>query len=806
MKRGEELGGPNAVGRPGDWILENDEVVFVVDQLGSGAGFAESGGNLVDAADARVRRDELGQVFTHFGEFPRQGVYDHVSSGMGPDGSGWVEAEGRELYDPTLKVTTRYTLRAPDRALLIETSVENSGATPVALPSLGDVIQWGAAEKVAPGKPRGFKGESSGPYVGGVGRYTSYAVTSVDGAIEATSGNGWTDTRQGHDIRIAPRDKVSYARLLLVGERPDTSSIVAELAMAAGQPVGELRVDVHSVAPDGGVAPTGLAATALLPTGLVATLFAEGSTEALTLAPPFVGRLPVGRYRIAAMGAAGPDPPDPVAIITVRAGTTAHVDVRVEPSAVLDVRCVGEDGAPVPCKLTLQGKETTPTPDFGPANTTGPARSQSTTADGRTHVALTPGRYRVVASRGPEYALSSVDVDLTPGDRRSETLVLRRVVNTRGYVACDFHQHTMLGTDAPVGTRDRVIANAAEGVEIAVASEHNVVADLEPIVKELHLEHDLVEVPGDELTSDASRRPWGHANVFPLAPDASKARGGAPVVRDRSLGDIVAGLRGADAGDVVVQVNHPRSGKNGYFDQLGFDRSLGKATRVDYDGEFDALEVWNGRNVDARDRVLDDFRALLRTGHVVTATADTDTHGIVGQEAGYPRTYVRVANDERLETWDAARTADLVRGIKVLRDVVLTNGPMLRVSANGVAVGGVARGHDVVVKVHVECAPWVDVDRVQLFLASETPPPVIDKPPALQPLPGGARGADLVVVLHVNADDALFVVVSGRRPMSPVLGGEDSEIRPWAMTGALWIDADGDGAALGRTTRLGQGP
>ncbi len=76
MREGEELGGPNAIGRPGDLLLENDEVVFVIDRIGSSSGFAESGGNVVDAADAVARKDELGQQFTYFGKFPRQGVYD----------------------------------------------------------------------------------------------------------------------------------------------------------------------------------------------------------------------------------------------------------------------------------------------------------------------------------------------------------------------------------------------------------------------------------------------------------------------------------------------------------------------------------------------------------------------------------------------------------------------------------------------------------------------------------------------------------------------------------------------------------
>jgi hypothetical protein len=783
MANGEQLGGPNAIGRPGDLLLENDEVAFVIDQLGSSEGFTESGGNIVDAADAHLRKDELGMMFTYFGVFPRQGVYETLSSGVSGDGSAWVEAKGRELYEARLAVTTRYVLKSPDRALLIETTLENTSDAVIDVPSLGDAIQWGAAEKIAPGKPRGFRGPSTGPYVGGIGRFASYAVTSTEGAVEATSGSGWTDTAQRKTIRLSPRENASYSRVVVVGERPDTSSLVAELAMAAGQPVGELEVR--------------LPVPALLPTGSLVTLLVEGSRETLTLAPPFIGRVPVGRYRIASMfGPPGGQPSGPV---DVEPGRTTSIDAPVEAPAILEVRCLGSSGSPIPCKLTFEGIGATSTPDFGSGHTAGPARHQTTTSDGSSRVVLVAGRYRVTASRGPEYTLDSVTVDLAPGDRHSETLALSRVVDTRGYVACDFHQHSTFSADAPVNAHDRVIANTAEAVEVAVASEHNVIADLEAIVKELHLEDDLVEISGDELTSDASKHPWGHANAFPLAFDGSKPAGGALRIRDRSPRDVFEQLRKEAAGNLVVQVNHPRSGTNGYFDQLGFDPTRGFGTEPGYDADFDAIEVWNGRNVEARARVIDDWRALLRTGHAVTATADTDTHGVVGQEAGYPRTYVRVVDDEHFAAWDAARTADLVRGIKELRDVVLTNGPMLRASANRVPIGGIARGPVVTLKVHVECAPWVDVDTLRVLRASETKPVREErKAVTLFPLPTGARGADASFTLRFDSDDALFVVASGSRPLRPVLGGDDREILPWAMTGAIWVDADGDGRALRR--------
>ena len=781
MKDGEQLGGPNAMGRPGDLLLENAEVAFVIDQLGSSAGFAETGGNLVDAADAHARKDELGQIFSYFGTFPRQGVYETMATGGDEvDGSAWIEAKGKELYEPALVVTTRYTLHGPDRALLLETTIENTGDTPIALPSVGDAVQWGAAEKVAPGKPRGFKGPATGPYVGGVGRFVSYALTSTEGAVESVSGSSWSDTAQRRDVKIAPRDKVTYARVFLVGERPDTSSLVGELALAAGQPVGALRV-----------------VPAALPMGARVRLQADGAAEAMTVAPPFTANVPPGKYTVSVPGGAAP------ASVEVTTRGEASVALAAAAPAALSVGCLDDRGAAMPCKVTFEGMAGTADPDFGPAHAAGPARAQATSASGVVDVTLAAGAYRVTASRGPEYALASQELRLGAGERRLLTLTVPRVVDTSGYLACDFHQHTMLGADAPVAQLDRVVSNVAEGVEVAVASEHNVVADLEPMVRAQHLEAQMTAIGGDELTTDASRKPWGHANVWPMAADPDKPRGGAPLVRDRSAHELFESRRSGPAalpGPFVVQINHPRTGLTGYFDQLGFDRARGAGTDPTYDAGFDALEVWNGRNVEARAKVLEDWRALLVTGHPTTATADTDTHGIVGQEAGYPRTYVRVANDGALDAWDAARTADVVRGVKALRDVVLTNGPMLRVTAAGAPIGGIAKGRAIVVQVHVECAPWVDVGSVEIVRLRSAPRPELreKRSVTLVPLKSGARGADLLFPLRFDADDAFYVVASGTRPLTPVLAGDAAEIAPWAMTGAIWVDADGDGKALGR--------
>ena len=453
----------------------------------------------------------------------------------------------------------------------------------------------------------------------------------------------------------------------------------------------------------------------------------------------------------------------------------------------------------LPCKITVEGLLGTPTPDLGPMNVAGPTKNQLIANVGE--VALAPGRYRLTFTRGPEYGAETTELTLTPGALRTVSTALRRIVDTSGYVATDFHQHTSLSVDAPVAARDRILGNAAEAVEVAVATEHNVVADLAPIVGELGMSRFVVSVPGDELSTDSSKKPWGHVNVFPLPEDASQPRGGAPVVRDRLAHDVLEEVRSKPGPRGVIQVNHPRSGANGYFDQLGFDPAKGVGTGAGYDAGFDALEVWNGRDVALRTKVLEDFLALLRTSHPVTAIADTDTHGIVGQEAGLPRTYVRVTKDDALDTWDASRTADVVRAVRETRDVVLTNGPFMRVTANGVGIGGIAAARSglVVVKVHVTSAPFVSVDRVELRLAAGgkvlTPSVVV-----LTPKVGatGALEADLSFTIRATADDAFVVIVSGTRPMRPMFSGEDREISPWAMSGAIWIDANGNGKSLAR--------
>jgi hypothetical protein len=197
--------------------------------------------------------------------------------------------------------------------------------------------------------------------------------------------------------------------------------------------------------------------------------------------------------------------------------------------------------------------------------------------------------------------------------------------------------------------------------------------------------------------------------------------------------------------------------------------------------------------------MLVDWFGLLRNGHPTTPIAATDTHGIVGQEAGYPRTYVRVSNDDALEKWSTDRTTEIVKAVRETRDVILTNGPFVTVTANGQGIGGIAKtgkGGLVELRLRVVTASWNAVDRAEIRRVREESPVAI----ALSP-PRTQNGAIVREATHrftTKEDDAFVVVVNGSSTMKPVLFGDADETRPSAVTGPIWIDADGDGKSLGR--------
>jgi hypothetical protein len=197
--------------------------------------------------------------------------------------------------------------------------------------------------------------------------------------------------------------------------------------------------------------------------------------------------------------------------------------------------------------------------------------------------------------------------------------------------------------------------------------------------------------------------------------------------------------------------------------------------------------VVNGFELKQADVVVNNVRdwfAMLNVGLYYTAVGNSDSHTLVHQWAGYPRTYVRV-NDDRPERV----TPEEVAGALLKGRAQISNGIFLEIRANDNAqIGDIIQADDGVVNLHVvaRAAPWVDVKLAEVWVNGES----------------RARTERMAARAQVNRvqwnerlqleRDAWIVVV--------VRGGVDLEESfpggrglPFAIANPIFVDVDGDG-------------
>ena len=178
----ELIGGPMAVGRVGDWIIENDRVRFIIRDVGRDFSFMLTyGGHIVDADFVRAsgpgRDNFLGMTpLINVSSTDNPTSISVVSSGVG-GGPAVLQTSGPDdLFDPIdpavaikgfsqslsippfaidnnipVTVVNEYTLRPGDGFLEIETIIQNDGSDPLDL-YVGDYTSGGGQlEVVGPG-------------------------------------------------------------------------------------------------------------------------------------------------------------------------------------------------------------------------------------------------------------------------------------------------------------------------------------------------------------------------------------------------------------------------------------------------------------------------------------------------------------------------------------------------------------------------------------------------------------------------------------------------------------------------------
>lgn len=320
---------------------------------------------------------------------------------------------------------------------------------------------------------------------------------------------------------------------------------------------------------------------------------------------------------------------------------------------------------------------------------------------------LPVGRYKVWATRGMEWSLGQTDVEIAMNEVVDVALPLRHEVDTTGWVAADTHLHTLTISGHGDSTlEERQVTLAGEGVELAIATDHNHNVDYTPYQHALGLEEHFTPVVGNELDNAL-----GHFNAFPLDPNDE--------IPDRTVLDWVKWVDEIRShGARVVILNHPRwpAIDDGPFSNTALDRITGERPGGE-EFQFDAMELVNSTWIldDPLFKCVDWF-ALLNHGESIKAVGSSDSH-TVGAPVGQGRTYVRSSTDiPSMISVDEACTAFL-KG-----DISTSFGIFTEVRVNedyGMGDTVMVSDRQIKIALRVSSPSWIKPRRALIFLNGE---------------------------------------------------------------------------------------
>jgi hypothetical protein len=457
-------------------------------------------------------------------------------------------------------------------------------------------------------------------------------------------------------------------------------------------------------------------------------------------------------------------------------------------AATLDLTVTDSDsGAALPCRLTITDGENAlaplrPAPDQRLAVRTGVVY----TGDGRARIGVVPGSYVVYAGRGFEYSVDTERVTIAAGDSKALALKIRREVPTPGLIASDTHIHTLTFSKHGDATLDeRMLTIAGEGIELAVATDHNHHADYTESAATTGVSAYFRPVIGNEVTTKV-----GHFNAFPIRAGSA--------LPDAKLTDWTALLQNIRTvtGAKVITLNHPRDVHENFtpFAAENFDATTGELKKV-RTFDCDAMEVVTSAAVQSDTmQLFRDWFALLNHGYRIAAIGASDTHHVSQFILGQARTYVACnatdpAHIDIDEVCASYRSGRLLVSFGLLANMTVDD---------HFRVGDLATklGEQVRVNVEVLGPSWVNADRVELFAngvklreQAIAPTKRVEKARVTWTIPRPQHDVHLVAIASGPGVTAPYwEIAQPYQPTSKVLAP-----RILGATNPIWIDADGDG-------------
>jgi hypothetical protein len=444
-----------------------------------------------------------------------------------------------------------------------------------------------------------------------------------------------------------------------------------------------------------------------------------------------------------------------------------------------------ESGQPMPGRITIVG-ESGALAALGSQSDAAHAVRPGVvyTADGSAEIRLPRGRYTLYAGRGFEYGVARTAVELRPGDTVSRRMTIAREVATPGYVACDTHCHTFTYSrhgDATLA--ERLITLAGEGIELPVATDHNLQVEYTAALSQAGLSKYFTSVVGNEVTT-----PVGHFNVFPLA------AGGSIDYRGRTWSEVFAAIHQAPQAQVIV-LNHADD-VHGGFRPFGAERHI-SLTGEDLDGwrlEANAMEVINSGAL--RNDPLELVRGwfgMLNAGVSLAPVGSSDSHDVSRYIVGQGRTYVRAADADPGQI-DIAEACRSFRQGRVLASL----GLLAEIAIDKYGPGDlVTAGKSVRVRVRVSGPSWTQATHLALY-ANGLLVREVDIASGAGARPG-LKWQDEWAVELAKQDVYLVAIARGPgvcEPFWPIAKPYQPSSPDWepyvlGISGAVRIDADG---------------
>lgn len=459
--------------------------------------------------------------------------------------------------------------------------------------------------------------------------------------------------------------------------------------------------------------------------------------------------------------------------------------------ATLVVSVADEETHATPSRITITDERgvLVPVGSAEPATQTAVRSGTVYTIAPSTTVSLPVGTYRVWAGRGFEYSLDSTEVTVDSETATEIVLTLKREVDTTGYIACDPHIHSLTHSghgDATV--LERMVTLAAEGIELPIATDHNVFVDHRAFVDEVGVAKYLTPVIGNEVTTGV-----GHFDIFPVA-----AGSDLPDHRLMHWEPLFASIRESTRAPIII-LNHARDLHSGVrpFGPRHFNEVVGE-NQDGWPMDFNAMEIINSSATQSDPLQLTrDWMTLLNRGLKVTPVGSSDSHDVLRHFVGQGRTYIRCndANPGAIEIEDAV-AAFLAGQVRV------SYGLLVELHAAGKSSGETITVEDAAVEVTVTVrAPsWIKAERVELFVNGQSFAQLsIDE--FERSTESGSVWRRNFTFTELTHDINLVAVATGpgidaphwrtAKPYQPTSTAWEPIVL--GVSGALWLDVDGDG-------------